>query len=129
MSVPNPQEINDAINNAAEKVENMLNKDFNTAVLASIKAINNCAKTPTINDIMNCIEGIEDSNLRELTKKLFMVRIAPSLGFNDLDWDGLRKILRNPYALASYVFEKFSTPQQPQLQLPQTMTPTATITI
>jgi hypothetical protein len=92
---------------------NIVNRVVDSVLRNAVYVINNCiADSSRITEIMNCIESIDDPDLREFTKQVFMTYYAPSLGFADLDWEGLRKITRSPYALASYLLERLSKSTQ-----------------
>jgi hypothetical protein len=114
------QELNNAVINGINRMTDLVNRNIDAAAATAVRVINNCiAGSTTLNGVMNCIENIEDPDLRNFTKQIFIERYAASLGFTGLDWDGLRKIARSPYALAYYILEKTSNQTQQQNPTPQ----------
>jgi hypothetical protein len=107
-----------------ERIGNMLSKDFAVAFRDVVKAINHCVSiSPMIHNILDCIESIENPDLRNLTKQVFITQYAPRLGFINVDWETLRKITRNPYAMLSFLYNQYLT-QPILLPRPQTQTQT-----
>lgn len=109
----------DELTKSIQKVGDILNKEIENALKTSVSAINSCVgNSGTIAEILDCIDGIEDKDLKEFTKQLFMTQYAPRLGFIGIDWDTLKSISHNPYTLLNYLYRMYMASMQ-QAPMPQ----------